>query len=54
MASEFGLQFLGRVPLEPKLMDIFEGPERENFCKRYSETELYKIFTQIVTNLDFK
>ncbi|RHZ79027.1 hypothetical protein Glove_152g19 [Diversispora epigaea] len=60
MATEFGVEFIGRVPIDPSLTIILEkqGDENissssseNNLIKKYSESNLFKVFTKITDKI---
>ncbi|KAI9193409.1 cytosolic Fe-S cluster assembly factor nubp2 [Polychytrium aggregatum] len=46
MAAEYGLEFLGRVPIDPALTTLIEA-DGGSFTKRFTQSALYPIFKTI-------
>ncbi|CAG8567028.1 5149_t:CDS:2 [Paraglomus brasilianum] len=52
MAEEFGVSFLGRIPIDPSITTLFETNQTENSASgslvtQYSQTNVFKIFNEI-------
>jgi hypothetical protein len=46
LAKEYGVPFLGCVPIDPSLVTLIESAEG-GFVKRFSESGLYSVFKDI-------
>ncbi|RIA88039.1 P-loop containing nucleoside triphosphate hydrolase protein [Glomus cerebriforme] len=57
MAQEFGVEFLGRVPIDPSLTIMIEKSNDDNatleneLIKMYTESNLYKVFNKITDKI---
>lgn len=49
MAKEFGVPFLGKIPIDPALGNA--GDEGEAFVQRYSKSESAKVFEKMVSTI---
>ena len=51
MATEFGVDFLGRIPICGELSRIVETGE-ESIQQRFKKSSIYPIFIEIAANID--
>ncbi|CAG8511169.1 12228_t:CDS:2 [Acaulospora morrowiae] len=49
MAKEFGVEFLGRVPIDPSLTVMVE--KQDDLLKKYVESNLYKVLNEITDKI---
>ena len=49
MASDMGVPFLGRIPLEPKIVDA--GDSGKPYFEYYRESETAKAFNRVIETL---
>ena len=52
MSKEYNILFLGSIPIDTKFIEICETKSIDDFCSRYNQLKISKMFLDLVNKFD--